>query len=211
MKRFILTRNILQFREILHDGDLPLSERQHFGRLLADAQRELALLDASATGALSSPRWSETAKQEERIFEAEMRKVDAPCLIIDPRPGLHIIEVNGAYEIATMTQGGRISGQRLFDIFPDNPTDMTASGVANLFASLKIAGDSREPHAMAIQRYDIRDDHGTFVERYWQTRNIPLFRQNGELAFLLHNAIDVTGVVMSARTSAPSYPDDSLR
>lgn len=45
---------------------------------------------------------------------------------------------------------------------------------------------------MAVQRYDIRDASGTFLERYWQPINTPIHDAHGELVFLLHHVEDVT-------------------
>ena len=102
-----------------------------------------------------------------------------PCMLLDPGPGLHIIGINEAYAKATMTAPADLRGQCLFDVFPDNPDDPLANGVANLYSSLTIAARHAEPHAMAIQRYDIRDRHGNFAERYWRPINTPLFDDNG--------------------------------
>jgi hypothetical protein len=50
---------------------------------------------------------------------------------------------------------------------------------------------------MAIQRYDIRDPDGQFVERYWQPVNTPIFDESGRLIYLLHWVEDVTEQVLS--------------
>jgi hypothetical protein len=44
--------------------------------------------------------------------------------------------VSDAYLRATMTNREEILGRRLFDVFPDNPEDTAATGVANLRSSL---------------------------------------------------------------------------
>jgi hypothetical protein len=114
-----------------------------------------------------------------------------PCMLLDPGPGLHIIGINEAYAKATMTAPADLRGQCLFDVFPDNPDDPLANGVANLYSSLTIAARHAEPHAMAIQRYDIRDRHGNFAERYWRPINTPLFDDNGVVLALMHRVDDV--------------------
>jgi hypothetical protein len=62
-------------------------------------------------------------------------------------------------------------------------------GVNNLFNSLKTVARS-VPHAMAVQRYNIKA--GSFVERYWQPINTPIHDTPGELVFLLHHVENVT-------------------
>jgi hypothetical protein len=45
---------------------------------------------------------------------------------------------------------------------------------------------------MAVQRYDVRGPNGMFEERYWQPVNSPVLNENGDLAFILNRAIEVT-------------------
>ena len=58
-----------------------------------------------------------------------------------------------------------------------------------------------QPQAMAVQRYDIRNPTGHFVERHWQPVNSPIHDSDGILVCLLHHVEDVTADVMS-RTQA---------
>jgi hypothetical protein len=88
-------------------------------------------------------------------------------------------------------------GKSLFEVFPDNPNDPLADGIFNLYASLKTVAETGRPHAMAVQRYDVRSPAGGFVERHWQPVNTPLHDQNGRLVFLLHHVEDVTDQVVS--------------
>ncbi|WP_245427563.1 hypothetical protein [Bradyrhizobium sp. MOS003] len=50
---------------------------------------------------------------------------------------------------------------------------------------------------MAVQRYDIRDLDGAFLERHWRPINSPIRDEDGRLAFLLHQVEDVTDQVTS--------------
>src|SRR3546814_1910538 len=73
----------------------------------------------------------------------------------------------------TYTERSRVAGERLFDVFPDNPDLEDATGVAGLFDSIRIAAQGRRQHAMKAQRYDLRGSDGRFLERYWQTVSVP--------------------------------------
>lgn len=166
-------------------------------RLLAAAERQLALLEAEHRGASLAPTVVGTSgKFETRDQLAQLRKIfeadKRPHLIVDPRPGLHIVDINDTYGAATMTSRLSIAGQRLFDVFPDNPDDLAADGVSNLMRSLKTAAETGRPHVMAMQRYDVRDVTGRFVEKHWQPVNTPILDANGSLVFILHHVEDVT-------------------
>lgn len=126
-----------------------------------------------------------------RVFETSPE----PCQIIDPRPGLHIVDINDAFGAVTMTRRDRIVGDRLFDVFPDNPDDPWADGIVNIFASLEIASAKREADAIGVQRYDIRDLNGRFHQRYWRVVNSPLYDSAGRLLYLLNHPEDVTSKI----------------
>jgi hypothetical protein len=81
-------------------------------------------------------------------------------MLLDPAPGLHIVDINNAYAQATFTSRNDVVGQSLFEIFPDNPDDELADGVSNLYASLRTVVKTGQPHVMAIQHYDIRNPQG---------------------------------------------------
>src|SRR5262245_16901663 len=80
----------------------------------------------------------------------------APNLYLVLTPDLTIVAASDAYCRATKTDRASILGHGLFEIFPDNPDDPTASGVSNLRASLARVLQFRRPDAMAVQKYDIR-------------------------------------------------------
>ncbi len=87
-------------------------------------------------------------------------------------------------------------------MFPDNPDNPTADGVSNLFSSLRNTALRGQPQTMPIQRYDVRNAEGMFVERYWRPVNTPIFGE-GRLIYLLHHVEDATAEVLSARITAP--------
>ncbi|MBS0524091.1 MAG: PAS domain-containing protein [Proteobacteria bacterium] len=125
-------------------------------------------------------------------FERDLSSSGRLVLLLDPGPGLPILEASATYVEATMTRRADLIGRNLFDVFPDNPADPGADGVANLYASLRIAAVSGKPHRMPVQRYDVRDSNGAFVERYWQPVNTPLMDSEGHVVALLHEVTDVT-------------------
>jgi PAS domain-containing protein len=209
VEQFLLQENIRLFRQRLTEPHEPRTLAT-IRMLLAAAERQLAMLEAERRGATLIPTIVGTSgKFQTRDRLAELRKIfeadRRPHLIVDPRPGLHIVDINDAYAGATMTSRLSIAGQRLFDVFPDNPDDVAADGVSNLMKSLHIAADSGRPHAMEVQRYDVRDASGSFVEKYWQPVNTPILDDNGNLVFILHHVEDVTDDVLAApmRSTGP--------
>lgn len=127
-----------------------------------------------------------------RLFES------APGLYLVLKPDLTIVAVSDAYLKATLTVRENILGRGIFDVFPDNPDDPQATGVANLRASLVRVLNTKAPDTMAVQKYDIRRpaaEGGGFEERYWSPVNSPVLDDEGKLAYIIHRVEDVTEFV----------------
>ena len=116
----------------------------------------------------------------------------APDLYLVLSPSFSILDATNAYLKATLTIRESVIGVDLFDVFPDNPEDLLADGVSNLRASLNTVLETKKPHKMAIQKYDIRDNNGTFEVRYWSPLNTPLVDEHNEVQFIIHRVEDVT-------------------
>jgi signal transduction histidine kinase len=122
----------------------------------------------------------------------------APGLYLVLTTDLTIVAVSDAYLNATKTKRAEILGHGLFEVFPDNPDDVAASGVNNLRASLEHVIQAREPNAMAVQKYDIRlpeAEGGGFEARFWSPVNTPVFTEYGDLIYIIHRVEDVTEFV----------------
>ena len=205
MDRFVLTENIRRFRQRLAE---PLDDAStaSLQAMLAASERELALLDAARAGV--GTRWDHMSAEDRSDAETEARAwfvhayAEAPTLaaLIDPKPGLAIVDVNGAYEFATGMTYGQLAGKPLFELFPDNPSDPAANGVANLYASLRTVAETGQEHVMALQRYDTRDAHGRWIERYWRPVNRPVLAGDGELVYLLHVVEEATAEVLAGQS-----------
>jgi signal transduction histidine kinase/DNA-binding response OmpR family regulator len=89
-------------------------------------------------------------------------------------------------------------GRGLFEVFPDNPADPTATGTSNLRASLERVLQTRRPDTMAVQKYDIRGPDGTFEARYWSPKNLPVLSASGDVLYILHRVEDVTELVRAS-------------
>lgn len=145
-------------------------------------------------------------------FRAIFDAIPGLYLVIDPC--FRIVAVNDAYLAATMTSREAIVGRNLFDVFPDNPDDPSATGTRNLRASLQLVLATGRPHTMPIQKYDIRrpqSEGGAFEERYWSPVNTPLLI-DGRVAHIIHRVEDVTDFVrLESEKVARDKAHDELR
>ena len=207
MQRWVLEQNIARFQEYLAT-ETDEASRSTLQSLLLQAERELALLKSASFGARvgvapcgngRTPRDNRNISQ----FHRDLENAPVPSLLLHPGQGLHIVDANDAYARATMIDPAAVAGRRMFDVFPDNPDDPYADGVCNLLRSLQIAAGTGLCHSMKIQRYDVRNADGVFVERYWRPRNTAILNDDGQLLYLLHRVVDVTRQIMFSPLHPP--------
>jgi signal transduction histidine kinase/CheY-like chemotaxis protein len=129
-------------------------------------------------------------------FQTFFESLPGMFLVLDP--DLVMVAASDAYLRATMTQREAIVGRAVFDVFPDNPDDPHATGVANLKASFDRVRRDLVPDTVAIQKYDIRrpdSEGGGFEVRYWSPVNSPVLSPDGKLLWIINRVEDVTEFV----------------
>ncbi len=184
-------------------GDLPAARAVRVPRHPPDTSRWLDVLvstrlgdDGSCRGAtvtLSHARSRGPAPPDTLDARALFDQAPGCLLALDPR--LRIVAVSDAYLEATMTERAAVVGQHLFDVFPDDPDDPDADGVASLGASLERVRRLGVADVMPDQKYAMRrPDHegGGFEVRYWRPVNTPVLDGDGRVRFLIHRVEDVT-------------------
>ncbi len=138
---------------------------------------------------MTSSSLSSTPPDFQALFQS------TPGLYLVLAPDFTIKAVTDAYLHATMTNREDILGRGVFDVFPDNPNDPSATGVRNLRTSLQRVLQDKTSDAMAVQKYDIRkpeSEGGGFEERYWSPVNSPVLGPTGEVLNIIHRVEDVT-------------------
>ncbi|MFP5364507.1 MAG: putative bifunctional diguanylate cyclase/phosphodiesterase [Thermoleophilia bacterium] len=130
-----------------------------------------------------------------REYRLLFERVPATVLVLDPR--LCIVGATDEYLEATHTRREEIVGRLLFEVFPDNPEDPSATGVTNLRLSLERVLETRRTDTMAVQKYDIPvPASDRFETRYWAPENRPIVAADGSLSLILHCVEDVTERVL---------------
>lgn len=221
MQRFVLRQNIQRYTDLLQEETDPRTRRLLLD-LLASARRDLALLEAASFGALGKSVRTSSASWDSKVvsrFRKDFATSETACLLLDPRPGLRVVDINDAYAELLWTSARAACGERIFDLFPENPEEPRADGMANSHASLKATAENGTAQRMTGQRYDMRDAGGRFVERYWNAVNTPLLDDKENLSFLLLQVEEVSGTIgcevpdpmPSRRDGGPSPDFSALR
>ena len=108
---------------------------------------------------------------------------------------LTIVAASDAYLRATMTERAGIIGQGFFEVFPALASDITATGVPSLRASIERVVRTGKPDAMDVQRCDLgrrQITPGGGDERDWSRSNTPVFGADGCVTHVVHRVEDVT-------------------
>lgn len=131
-----------------------------------------------------------------------------PGMVALLTPELVYAEVNEEYVRASGRPRAALIGRYLFDAFPDNPNDSTATGARNLRASLMRVLDTGERDAMALQRYDVESPErpGNWTERYWSPVNAPVLGPDGRVVLLVHRVEEVTELITARGGRAAAGP-----
>ena len=98
--------------------------------------------------------------------------------------------VNAAYEAISMRQRDQLLGERVFDLFPDDPNDPQASGSSQLAVSIESAMRLRGTDTMPIGRYDITDPQNpdVFLPKLWTWSNTSVDEGPEQIGVLLQVA-----------------------
>ena len=136
MQRFVCEQNIAHFQKLLGET-ADAGVHRTLQSLLSSAKRELAILSSMESGADASPfehrrRQLVDATSIRQQFQPEFDRSPHPYMLLDPGPGLRIVDINAAYAAATLITHSDVVGKSLFEVFPDNPSDALADGVNNL-------------------------------------------------------------------------------
>lgn len=194
----------------LDDLGRPLQYVAIGASITARQQRESAAASPAANAGTNAASGYSTEEMLERTSQLEDANVELhrgraafvnlfeslPGLYVVLTPDLKIVTASHAYLKATMTAAESIVGRDIFEVFPDDPNDRAATGVANLRASFERVMQNAAPDTMAIQKYGVSRTDGTFEERYWSPINSPVFSADRRIEYIVHRVEDVTDFVM---------------
>jgi PAS domain S-box-containing protein len=127
-----------------------------------------------------------------RIFES----LPGRYLIITP--DLTMVAATDSYLAATVRQRHDLIGRKVFDVFPDNPSDTEAKGSETIRASFERVCSTLKPDVLAVLKYDIAvpgPNGDEFEVRYWRPVNSALLDEAGQLLYILNAVEDVTALV----------------
>jgi hypothetical protein len=128
-------------------------------------------------------------------------KAAPPTIVLAPdAPVFTIIYANPAYLQATLAKAEDIVGLGFTIAFPESPEDPEGDNVYVLQNSLHECLQSKGRVELPGKRYDV-PIRGTdkFETKYWQASNNPVLNEQGEIAYIAHVTVEITGAYDLAR------------
>jgi diguanylate cyclase (GGDEF)-like protein/PAS domain S-box-containing protein len=163
----------------------------------------------SSTGKTASARQKKPSKARSRAATSAyltrlFDRLPHPYLIVRADEAFTIVDVNASYLAATGTVRAAILGRGLFEVFPDNPSEVASQSASDLRASLERVLRNRTADVMGVQKYDIpaRDGTCAFQTKYWSPFNTPVIEPDGSVSCVIHHVEDVTEFVLAREAAA---------
>lgn len=107
-------------------------------------------------------------------------------------PTFTIVAETQEHEKIAMVSPGEIIGKPFFEAFPDTSDEYKKTGVSVIAESFRRVIKTKKPDTMPVIRYDIKDQHGKYVTKYWQATHYPMFDEKDKLILILQDSRDVT-------------------
>jgi PAS domain S-box-containing protein len=124
-----------------------------------------------------------------KIFKA----TPLPTLILLPdAPHFTILEVNSAFLRAKIRNEKDLIGKSIFEAFPESNQCKNEAGVSDLYCSLQTVVTSRMPDKMPVQKFEIDTENNQRKKYYFESENIPVLDEIGEIEYIIHTSVDVT-------------------
>ncbi|MBC7525040.1 MAG: PAS domain S-box protein, partial [Flavobacterium sp.] len=120
-----------------------------------------------------------------------------PCLVLLPNaPFYTIVEVNYSYLDITNSNREDLIGKGISEIFQNVTIGELEGGIKGFINSLDLVSSTQKSHKMPMQRHKIKiADSEAFQIKYWNSENIPLLNNKGELQMIIHKTIDITNKI----------------
>jgi len=124
-------------------------------------------------------------------FQAVFDVLPSAHMVLDR--DLKFVAANSAYERSTMRRREELIGRCIFEAFPNE-----GDGGKRLAASFRRVLETGKPDTLAYISYDIprpESQGGGFETRYWTASHSPVLDEEGDVAFIIQNTVDVTDLV----------------
>jgi PAS domain S-box-containing protein len=136
----------------------------------------------------------------EALYTAIFEALSGNSILVqaDP-PKFTILAATPEYIIKSGQSLENLIGTGVFEAFPANVADPEHRGDQDLFRSFQHVLHYKKPQLLPVQRYDLKNDDGSFTEKHWKVTNKPVFSPAGEVIYIIHTAEDISDQVLARK------------
>ncbi len=106
-----------------------------------------------------------------------------------------ILAASDSYLKVTKTTRENITGRDIFNVFPDNPNDISANGESKIRDSFNRVLKNKTADTLAVVKYDIpkpESEGGGFELKYWRPCHSPVLDEFNNVKYIVQRVEDVT-------------------
>lgn len=155
--------------------------------------QKVLFLSFHLSASLNTKKLQDNLIDFKTIFEAMHEK---SALINALTNNFEIISVTDEYVQIAGVSREELIGAGIFKNFPPNPKFPESSGESRLRESFETCILEKKTSRLAVHRYDVSDESGIFIEKYWSVKNKPLLK-NDQVQYIIHTVEDVTELIRS--------------
>ena len=132
-------------------------------------------------------------------FKDFFHSLPNPYIIVKADDSLTIVDHNEAHASISFKKRSETLGKPLLAVYPDTSEKYRKTGVSDLEESFKKVKRTRKPDTMPNLRYDLHDESGQLVDKWWRVTHYPLFDDKGEVLYIYQVTVDITAEIVSKR------------
>ncbi|WP_181885112.1 PAS domain-containing protein [Pontibacter diazotrophicus] len=133
-------------------------------------------------------------------YQAIFNTLPGNFLVLQPNPPLFtILAISDSLLQITNQERHNVVGKSVFEAYPENPDDSTSSGPSRMRDYLQKTLQEKKIDQVPLVRYDVPNTESAFEARYWSADSRPVLDAAGNVAYILHTAIDITQQVTAQK------------
>ncbi|HEX8182170.1 MAG TPA: ATP-binding protein [Candidatus Saccharimonadales bacterium] len=117
--------------------------------------------------------------------------------VLPDDPDFTIVAENRVHSRMAMMNPENALGRPLFEVFPDTSEKFQKTGVNDVAESMRRVIATGSPDSMPTIQYDLKDQTGMLVPKYWRLTHHPIFNSDGTLALVYQATKDITQEVLA--------------
>ena len=104
-----------------------------------------------------------------------LRDFSVPFLMYEAHAPYRILDENTAHEQVAHTKREDIIGRPFLEVYPDTSEAFKRTGKSAPIESIKKIVRTKQPDSLGEFKWDVADENGQMVTKYWRSTQYPIF------------------------------------